>query len=485
MTRQEFQAAYVLGQRITSDGVTTSLAQEVRKGRLVMVHELSTTTPAEAHRLTILLGQLSKRDASQVLANLEVDEERVIVTRFLLGFTSLREWMERAVAESSTFVADTKENPPTMDLAIHDVPRRYTPTEQEAITPSLQDTSIGMPGDRTPLPTPATKDDVIIKAPRSTEPSGEPGFTELFGALDPSGSRPPPPPSSAPVTRPPPSPLSAGDQDPGNSDETGGFTRLFGEDASIPPRQAVPAQSPPTPTPIATEPPAPPTRAPVTPAPTPAPTARRPEERVLKEEAGDPATGGFTQLFGEGRDRGIVSASEDALPRISPPRLPSAPPATPAAPSVSDRKAAPGPPRLNLSALEGAPSAGRPPTPHGEPVGHAPGSGLPVTPLPLSVPARPSDRGPAPDVFVERAVPERNLAPPFSNPGGTPARGSYTEVLTPARPPLAPAPPRPTPAQAASPPPPPRPSLAPLIIILTVLLVLAVAIVIVFAWRHR
>ena len=157
-----------------------------------MVHELATTTPAEAHRLTILLGQLSKRDASQVLASLEVDDGKVIVTRFLLGFTSLREWMERAVAESSTLVADTKENPPTMDLAIHDVPRRYTPTEQEAITPSLQDTSIGMPGDRT-----SPKDDVIIKAPRPTEPSGEPGFTELFGALDPSGSRPPPPPSPA------------------------------------------------------------------------------------------------------------------------------------------------------------------------------------------------------------------------------------------------------------------------------------------------
>ena len=486
MTRQEFQAAYVLGQRITSDGVTTSLAQEVRKGRLVMVHELSTTTPAEAHRLTILLGQLSKSDASHVLANLEVGDDRVIVTRFLLGFTSLREWLERAVAESSTFVADTKENPPTMDLAIHDAPRRYTPPDQAAATPSLQDTSIGMPRDVEPLaPPPANNDDVVVTSTRAAEPSGEPGFTELFGALDPGGSTVQPPPGMAPVTRPP-APMAAAKQDPGDSEVTSGFTRLFGEDAAITLPDVAPLQSP-TADRVAPEPAAPETSPPIAPPVTlpPAPVDRATEERS-KPAATEPATGGFTQLFGEALGRGSLSASEDAIPHIAAPGLPSTPPANPVAPSVSGRAAAPGPPRLNLSALEGAPPGARSPFPHAAPSppgSTPPGSGGPLTPLPLATPAGSSDRGPAEDVFGQRAVPERNAAPPFGNPAGPPAGGSYTEVLTPARPPQASAPPRPTPSPGA--PPPPRPSLAPLIIILTVLLILAVAIVGISAWLHR
>src|SRR5687768_16134137 len=46
MTPDEFKAAYRPGQQLTSEGIRTTLAQETRKGRIVLVHELASAPEA-------------------------------------------------------------------------------------------------------------------------------------------------------------------------------------------------------------------------------------------------------------------------------------------------------------------------------------------------------------------------------------------------------------------------------------------------------
>ena len=108
-----------------------------------MVHELARTTPPEQTRCANLLKQLGPDDAAQIIRDVEVDGERIIITKFLLGFTSFRDWLEAAVARQSTFVIDTRGNPPTMDLSVHDAGRHYSTPAESLALPALDDTAIG------------------------------------------------------------------------------------------------------------------------------------------------------------------------------------------------------------------------------------------------------------------------------------------------------------------------------------------------------
>ena len=440
MTLDEFKAEYRVGQRLTSVGIRTSLAQEARKGRIVMVHELATATELEQRRVLHLLRELTPNDAAQVIGSFQVDGDTVVVTKFLMGFTSLLGWLEAAVAESSTTVISTSDNPSTMDMAVHNHHHRR-PLAERAVAPALEDTStqpvLGSPtaGNASPLPGTSSPTPSVP----TPEAEATASFTKLFG--EPERSAEPPaapavraaePMSLAPVSHhtPPagaptlPEPVKAPTAD---EPKTGDFTRLFGNEPSSP----LPAPASPKPPPVRATPMEQPTATPP-----PAPFIRRP--------AAD------------------VSPADETGP-------------SPIAP-IADSSAPP-PPRVRLEALEGVPMHADPASRRDYDSGPR-GGPASVPPAPFSAPpliAVPAGRKPAPTPQSER--PDlRPAAPAFVYPT-TPSEGGSTEVLTPARPPLNSAPPRtPTPAVGQAPLP-HRTSYTPLIVGLGVFVVVMAVIV--------
>lgn len=481
MTSDEFRAEYRVGQRLTSGGIQTTLAQEARKGRIVLVHELAPASEPEQRRALILLRELAPNDASQVIGTFEVDGETVVVTKFLMGFTSLLGWLEASVAESSTTVVVTSDNPSTMDMAIHN-PDYRRPLTDLPVSPSLEDTStqpvLASPVARTPTPPPAQPSPPLPAKPSpppsvpTTEEEPTSSFTKLFGE------------SEASVARLADSAATMPDR---SVDGPGEFTLHFGasavdatpssQDPSIDVSRGLRAPEAMSLPPVSEPAPAGDT----------APTAATPAKPTTADDA---KTGDFTRLFGNEpgtpppgpatpKPPPAVRATpmEQAKASQPPPpfvRLPAANafdfedtgPA-PIAP-VADASLPP-PPRVRLEALEGAPvrsdSASR-----GQ-YDSAPRGPASVPPSPFSVPplvAVPAGRVPTP-------IPQSNRSAAV-NPATLP-EGGYTEMLTPARPPLNAAPPRtPTPAvgQAAQP---PRTSYTPLIVGLIVFVVLMAAFV--------
>ena len=477
MTSDEFRAEYRVGQRLTSVGIRTTLAQESRKGRIVLVHELAHASEPEQRRARILLRELGPNEASQVIGTFDVDGETVVVTKFLLGFTSLLGWLEAAVAESSTTVIVTSDNPSTMDMAIHN-PDYRRPLTDLPLAPALEDTStkpvLASPVDRTPTPPP------VQSSPTSsvTTPEDEPtsSFTKLFGESESS-----------------PAPLAPSDAGPPNrsGDGPGEFTLNFGapavdataasQDPGIdvsrgfraPEAMSLPPVLDPAPAGAAAQ------------------TEPTPDESTTADE---PGTGDFTRLFGNEpnvpppgpatpKPPPAVHAIPSERPKTSPPpapfvRQPSAnvfavdeTGPSPIAP-IADTSLPP-PPRVRLEALEGVPvrtDSGM----RGE-YDSGPRAPASVPPAPFSAPPLvPVQAG-----RTQTPAPQSNrpAAPsPLGNPA-TLAQGGYTEVLTPARPPLSAAPPRnPTPTVAPAAPP-ARTSYIPLIVGLIVFAVLMAALV--------
>lgn len=460
MTSDEFHAQYRRGQYLTSEGVRTSLAQEMRKGRIVLVHELVTATEPERQRAQSLLRQLAPDDASQIIGTFDVDGGPVIVTKFLPSFTSFLGWLEAAVAERSTTVIDTRDGPATIESAI----RGDRPPMEQPVSPALEDAS--------------ERQDLGAPAP----PSGS--FTKLFG-------------ESAPTA---PSAAERGTDGPVD------FTQLFGSSGDLVPG---PPQTKQADTGLRsgrdTE-----QVNPVTPD-DPAPPARASESAPLQPASArltpieEPATGDFTHLFGGEASPSAPIPSPSKPPPLrtvplehpqafSPPapvihrQPPTAPPhdemgLEPSAQTFRE-PIAPTPPRIRLGALEGAPpnAAPRPSRPGQE-------SGAPVvasTPsVPFSLPpplGTESVSGPGPPAAPLTPRPDlRAAARPLAT-HVSPAEGGYTEVLTPARPPLNAGTLRaPTPgATPMSAPSPPRASYTPLIAGLSVFVVLAVAFVVYF-----
>ncbi|NJD10321.1 MAG: hypothetical protein FIB01_07705, partial [Gemmatimonadetes bacterium] len=94
MTSEQFQQEYRLLDRVTEGEVTTYHAQATT-GAMVMAHFLR-ASPAGNDVLLRRLEALPPQDRRKVIAQVEVDGAPVIVTRFILDFSTLDEWLAAA-----------------------------------------------------------------------------------------------------------------------------------------------------------------------------------------------------------------------------------------------------------------------------------------------------------------------------------------------------------------------------------------------------
>jgi hypothetical protein len=263
MTGHEFKAKYQLLKKV-SDGRLTTYHALASNGAVVMVHLIDASAAEEHAELLVLIDRLGPADRERVLVIDDVDGTPLIVTRFLLDFRDLREWLEAgaraAVGPDLTrdaFAARPPAPPPIPDPPPESaVPGEFTRMFRAPAPPS------------TPAPAaPAQADAHEHAEPAAPAVGGTtsgPGeFTKIFGAVstgeasgqseDPavsppvpepvSESRPPVPPAeTAPPTRPAPVP----------GKEPGEFTRIFGSPAV--PREAPPTEQSFTPGPVAPPP---------------------------------------------------------------------------------------------------------------------------------------------------------------------------------------------------------------------------------------
>src|SRR5262245_56314842 len=98
MTTEQFSRAYHLLDRVTEGAVETYHAQAAT-GAMVMVHYLRGSASDNA-AVQNLVERLDGERKRKILSSIEVDGVPAIVTRFILEFSSLREWLG---AGSSSF----------------------------------------------------------------------------------------------------------------------------------------------------------------------------------------------------------------------------------------------------------------------------------------------------------------------------------------------------------------------------------------------
>lgn len=455
ITREEFLELYALGQVIIGEGIRTSVAQDRRKGRLVMIHELA-SSPTEQQRVRNLVVQLGPVHSRLVIDIFSIDEAHIVVTKFLLGFVSFRQWLEHAVAETSTFLADTRDEIPDLDLPTHGGPPAHLAVktrEMEAVplslesVPGLEDTAIGLvpPALSSPSGPPvvvhasplatgnlAMKPDTDPDAPSpvpggtiepvSHSPDDSGSYSRLFGFVAAGPIAPTSPGSGStigaktPGSLPPPvTPLATGS----GADHPESLTAMFGGASSA---GAAPIVTP-DPASIDAGPSLP---LPLTPEVTSPPAA--PEDSNMRA--------GYTEFFGTAADTPPPNPARQA-PQVQPH-------ASPPAPIFRDPLAEV-PPSVHAN-LQSPPATDR-----SSPV--LPSQGPPVLKLPLPaasaramrvphVPMAPSVRAPViPNIPVEPTS-----AALRSSPLGGNAGSSFTEMLRPARPSLA-APSIPTPSR--------------------------------------
>jgi hypothetical protein len=263
MTGQEFKAKYQLLKKV-SDGRLTTYHALASNGAVVMVHLIDASAAEEHAELLVLIDRLGPADRERVLVIDDVDGTPLIVTRFLLDFQDLRDWLEAgaraAVGPDLTrdaFAARSPAPPPIPSPAPESTaPGEFTRMFRAPAAPATP---------APPAPAPAD-------APERAEPAGPgvggttsgPGeFTKIFGAVSPgevsaqredsvvslpapqpvSRSGPPMPPAeTVPPTR----------QAPVPSKEPGEFTRTFGSPNA--PREAPPTEQSFTPGPVAPPP---------------------------------------------------------------------------------------------------------------------------------------------------------------------------------------------------------------------------------------
>lgn len=436
MTSDEFKAAYWPGQVLTSEGVRTTIAQELKKGRIVLMHELAAAPESDQRRATELLDQLNPTDARLVIGTFDVDGATVIVTKFLPGFTNLLDWLEAASSDAPSDAARITE--------AANGPPSETFTKLFADPPS--------PPPETPVP--ITPDESRVEppppSPRSTpapplDPPSE-SFTKLFG--------------SVPVPQPPPAhPTSES------------FTELFGRALAPPnePRGSGESISAVFGSSQGKEP-----------GPLGDPVAKSPAEYP----GNAPRNEDISAFFGfEASPTPPPAAGQRSLPLDPVRELPPPPPGPAKAiapnapdfgsrpPSIDDHPT-PHPPRIRAEIFDPGITT--------DPRSDARGPATPV-PSPFSAAPSPSaDPAMGPPSFPPAPFDSRTPARPVVR-SAAPVEGTYTEVLTPARPPINAAASRaPTPAapQPSAPAAPPRPSYLPLIIGLSVIGLVAVVLVV-------
>jgi hypothetical protein len=339
MTTEQFRQDYHLLDRVAAGAVETYHAQAAA-GALVMVHFLR-GAPADVAAITAALADLNPEHGQRVLKTLDVDGVPTLITRFILDFTTLHEWLGLAEPPHAA------DEPPTFAPAPPAAPAE--PAE---------------PAEPQPAPTHA-----YDAAPTPGE------FTAMFAApvmnVQPPGDAEPPQPSvqapaaaAAPVQPAEPAPSQSAEPAPVQSaepapDGPGEFTMLFRAATPATPatpaeiHAATPAPAPAPPPQAAAFPPpsqpAPPSApaAATAPPPTPPPTP----QPAPPEQAAPP--GEYTLMFGAppraaddpapGPDELPVADAPAAPPPVPPPVVPPpliAPPAPPAPPAANAPPAA-------------------------------------------------------------------------------------------------------------------------------------------------
>ena len=292
------------------DGPVRSFHAMAGTGVVVMLHFLEGSEEAN-NLLLALVDRLKPNERKRVLDVTAVEGKPVIVTRFILDFRSLEEWLRAhqlkdAAAPDAALPSQTPPAPlpgPTTSTFNAVLPPTLVPPV--AATPAPP----SLPAEPAPLPPPPaartpgdftlmfSKPDQLPEAPR--EPSE---FTREFSA--PKGIAPVPPPPSAPLQ--PPS-------------STGEFTGVFrAELPGKPTGSNAPPAQPTVPPPVAPPP------APVSPVVPPAPQQ-------------PPAAGDFTRMF-----RADLVNPRPAEPAAPPPVFPG--PVTPSGSATSSFEAPQPPP---------------------------------------------------------------------------------------------------------------------------------------------
>jgi hypothetical protein len=202
MTRAEFETKFRLLNRVTEDGVRTYHAMAA-SGAVVMVHFLGTEEGPARSEVLSRLEALEAEKKSRVLRIAEIEDEPVVVTKFILDFESLERWL--GIGAEASMPPEVVARDPTAGGSATPPPT----AEPGEFTKMFQAPVPGVPPTRDP-----------VAAPR------------------PSAAEPAPPPEPRPLAAPP-APVD---------DEPGEFTRLFQSPLGAPePAPAEPAPAEPAP----------------------------------------------------------------------------------------------------------------------------------------------------------------------------------------------------------------------------------------------
>jgi hypothetical protein len=115
MKSDEFHARYQILKQVT-DGSVRTFHAVARTGAVVMVHYLTGGVTGENYEILALIERLPPDDRARVLPVAEVDDEPVVVTRFVLDFRTLRDWLESR-ATPATDAPPTAPSPPAAEAA--------------------------------------------------------------------------------------------------------------------------------------------------------------------------------------------------------------------------------------------------------------------------------------------------------------------------------------------------------------------------------
>jgi hypothetical protein len=418
MTSAEFNDRYQLVRQVTEDGVRTFHAV-ASSGAVVMVHMLDASDLDGNRSIVGLLERLDPAEKPRIIEVTEVDGSPVIVTRFILEFSTLPGWLE-------THATGPAAAPP----AATPRPAAGGPSSPGAVPPPAvaPPASGERPAFESPLPAPP--------APAGRDGAREPSeFSLMFRAQRPD-DLPPPAPSpgdAAQPADPPAAPSTPGPAVP-EEDEAGEFTRMF-RAASDP--ASGPAPPPAAPPPQAAAPPPPASGTSVPPlSSTAAPGAAEVADTASPLRADSPPAAGPT---GPGEFTRLFQAPTVPAP---PPRQPQTPPAEPSAAADAD----------SFTAMFRSPAASTPPPsppPHqAPPAGPPPGA-------PSARPAAPVESGEGEFTRMIRAATglDRNAPPSSGAPSQPPSPLQPPPPVSPPLPPSSP-PVRPVPGQPSAPAPP-------------------------------
>jgi hypothetical protein len=325
MTAEQFRQKYHLLDRVTDGTVHTYHAQF--GGTMVMVHFLH-GPPEELAAIDRALEGLDEARREKLLERADVDGSVTLVTRFILDFTTLHDWLK---LPRPTHHGDGGDAGPPAARPRLGVPQPPAATSSgspgeftllfggpggagadAATAPRVETSGDSMAGTEPPLVAPP--DAGPVEAAPVDAARAEPGeFTRLFKAATPADTAPLQPEQPAAPEAParpepalPPTPRagSASPEQPaarGVPEPPGEFTRMFGAAPAAaqeqPPAPADPSNAPAGPAPAAgNAPPAPP---PVPPAPPAAEDASWPVQPApVREPPRSTAPGQYTRVFG-------------------------------------------------------------------------------------------------------------------------------------------------------------------------------------------